>query len=647
MSQIGAISVAISADGSGFTKATNRAQKEARQTGTALRNSAKAFAAWAAAAAAAFISIRKVSQQYGIMDNLAKTSDALSIQQERLQALQHTASLTGTSADQLSTNLERMQRNLGRVAREGGPAEKALKDIGISARDIINLPADQQLERIAQSMSGVENAAVRASIAQDLFGRDGVRMLKMMEQLKEDGLDPVVDELEQMGVALSRVDTAKVEAANDAMFKAGQVVEGIFNRIGVKFAPFVEQAALAIVELSKETQGFANVVDSSFKGAVWAVGTFADGLRGIQIITKGLVAGFEGFAFAVNRIFLAVTRSVDRLINGAIGSINVLIEGINKIPGVGVSAIDSFTSSATKMFEENAAYWSDSLSGTLEDMHKLAMKPLPSEGIKKFVDDVQDAAQKAAQSISDAQGGEGGDAMAMLTEAQIAELDKRLEAIRVAGLSEQALMAEKYEADLEALQEALEHELITQEHYNELALQTAERHADALTEIDRKAADERLRIEEMERRTKMQGMQTMFNNLSQLMNTSSRKLFEIGKASAIANAVVSAYEGIALTMSKYPYPLNVGMAAAHGAAAFAQVRAIKSQSFTSGAGAGQVFSGGQPATPVTGGVGPQQPSRNISISLTGSSFGAGGIRDLIGEINEAVGDGIKLNVTGG
>jgi hypothetical protein len=59
------------------------------------------------------------------------------------------------------------------------------------------------------------------------------------------------------------------------------------------------------------------------------------------------------------------------------------------------------------------------------------------------------------------------------------------------------------------------------------------------------------------------------------------------------------------------------------------------------------FQGGQPSMPTGGQVGPQQPARNVSISLTGDNFGAGGIRGLIREIGEQLGDGFNFSVTGG
>jgi hypothetical protein len=73
MSTIGAISVRISGDSSGFTKAANQAQRDAAKTSKSLQQSVAQFAKWAAAGATAYMSLKKVSDQFGILDNLAKT----------------------------------------------------------------------------------------------------------------------------------------------------------------------------------------------------------------------------------------------------------------------------------------------------------------------------------------------------------------------------------------------------------------------------------------------------------------------------------------------------------------------------------------------------------------------------------------------
>lgn len=124
----------------------------------------------------------------------------------------------------------------------------------------------------------------------------------------------------------------------------------------------------------------------------------------------------------------------------------------------------------------------------------------------------------------------------------------------------------------------------------------------------------------------------------------SRKAFEISKAAGIANAVVSAYKGIALTLSEYPYPLSIAMAAAQAAVAFAQVKAISSQSFGKTGGAAPSLAGGTPAppvTPVTGGIGPSGSGGRLIVEGIDPSalFSGRAVRELMERIAEHQRDG--------
>lgn len=274
MAKAGTVTLELDANSVKLIRELQRAQRQTSKSGQSMRKSmndafasirkealrsTKYIAGIATAAAAAAAAIFR--SQGAMLDELAKTSDALGIQQERLQALQLVADLTGTSAGQLSTNLERMQRNIGRVAREGGPAQKALDDIGVSIRDIINLKPDQQLEVLARALADVENQSVKASIAQDLFGRDGVRMLKLMEQLKDNGLTPVVNELEAMGIAFTRLDTAKVERANDELQKAREVSQAMARQFTVGISVSVATLSNMFVESRKGVESISDSVD--------------------------------------------------------------------------------------------------------------------------------------------------------------------------------------------------------------------------------------------------------------------------------------------------------------------------------------------------------------------------------------------------
>lgn len=309
MASAGTVTLELDANSVKLIRELQKAQKQTkRSTNTMAKDASKAFASMrknamqatkfilgiGTAMAAAGTQIFRVQSR--MMDELAKTSDALGIQQERLQALQMVADLTGTSANQLSTNMERMQRRLGEVARNGGQAERALAEIGVPIQDIINMKPDEQLEMLSKALAGVENQAVKASIANDLFGRDGVRMLKLMEQLNTQGLQPVVDELESMGVALTRLDTAKVERARDELAKAREVAQVTARQFTIGISTAVATLSNMFVESRKGADSIADSVEEILTNAI--IGTIrlsATVGRFLEPIKAGIKSIWEGF----------------------------------------------------------------------------------------------------------------------------------------------------------------------------------------------------------------------------------------------------------------------------------------------------------------------------------------------------------------
>jgi hypothetical protein len=608
------------------------------------------FAAVGAAAAAAYI---KTAAE---VDNLAKTADRLGIGVEALQALRFAAEQTGATAEQLDKGLVKLTKGVSEAARGTGEAAQAFKLLNIDAKTLIGLSPDQQFNRIADAVQGLGSQSDRVSVAMRLFGEEGTALINTMSGGSA-AVSALTDEAKLLGLTLSRTDAAKVEQANDAIGRINTMIKGGLQVATAEFAPIVAALADEFKDLVLEAGGFGPMIGRAMDYGVKVVGVFANGLRGINIIVKGLELGFEAFGFAINRIFLAASRSIDWLINGAIGNINKLIEGVNNIPGVGIAAIEQFTSMGTKFFEENTQYWSDAMVETMAEMHDLAMLPLPSEGVEAWVEQVKAKAQEAAEAVAAAQQGlapSGVAAVPGMSDEELAQLEKRVEAIRQSTLTERELMLEKYEMDLEDLKLARENKLLTDEEYNALELDRFINHMDELGAIEQEAAAKRQAVLDQERQAKLNVVQGMFSNLSTLMNTGSRKLFEIGKAASIANALVSGYEAV---VSSYAAgakiggpPVGAAFAATAAAATFAQIQQIRAASFGQKS-APVTFDGGIPtqATSQAGAQGPQGggAGRNVSISLVGESFSRDQVRGLIDAFNTELNDGYKLTVSGG
>ena len=217
----------------GMDKAARHSQRRTREMQQQWRNVRSTIMRVGAALGVAF-SARQfqqvISRNAQLIDSLAKTADAMGVPIERLQTLQTAGQLAGISGEQLTTSLQRMQRALGDAARGGTGASKALETLGINLRDIVNLSPDQQLEAIAKAFAGVENEAIRASLAQELFGRSGAQMLNLIRSLEKDGLQPLQRELEQLGFLLDREGAARVEQMNDALTMLGKFSQGAGSR---------------------------------------------------------------------------------------------------------------------------------------------------------------------------------------------------------------------------------------------------------------------------------------------------------------------------------------------------------------------------------------------------------------------------------
>jgi len=204
------------------------------------------------------------------------------------------------------------------------------------------------------------------------------------------------------------------------------------------------------------------------------------------------------------------------------------------------------------------------------------------------------------------------------------------EDIQLARLEEQRQKdierAQQKIQDKIALREAL---LAIDQDYDErraqLGIQTAQR----IEEIERRAAERRAAVEKQAQQAKLQLTGEMLGKMSALMNTRSRKLFELGKAAAIANAVVDTAQGVAKALGSAPPPLNFALAAAVGAAGAVQISRIASTKFGSqsagvasaggvpNVGGGPIGTragaGGLPTAPAAPQQAPQAPSINITV----------------------------------
>jgi hypothetical protein len=339
-----------------------------------------------------------ISNSANLIDSLAKTASAIGVPIERLQALGTIAELTGTNADQLSVNLERMQRRLGELARGGGKGTAdALADIGLNIKEIVNLSADRQLEEIAKAFASVENATVRASIANDLFGRDGVRMLKLLNHLSTDGLQPMQNELERLGFLLTSEGAARVEQMNDSLTMLGKFSQGVSQQMTVALAPAIQAVAWSLTDAAKESGGFRDEFEAAADKIIRAAAFIQDAIAGFGIVMQ---ATGRGMAVVLLSMELGLWQLADAIVNGPINSINTLINLMNRVRGVNIGSVGPMFERPTQQI----AMLKQAIEEGVRDIDEGLMRSLPGSGLieryEKAKQQAEEAGRKAGERFS-------------------------------------------------------------------------------------------------------------------------------------------------------------------------------------------------------------------------------------------------------
>ena len=358
-----------------FKQSTRASKDWANKTRAATDSTARFIFKSATVAAAALTTMYVANAR--ALDSLAKTTDKLGELPEELVGLQHAAEITGNSIETTNTALQRMVRRVAEAARGSGEAKDVIKELGLDAGELARQTPVQQFREFAGAMQNVKTQGDRVRIAMKLFDTEGVSLVNTLA-LGKDGLAAMSTEAEQLGLTVSRVDLAKVEAANDEFARARATTVAFGRSLAVEVAPLVGAISEQFREASKEAGGFGVVAVDVVDSVVTGFSYLADTIHGVRAVWKGLTA-------------LVADAIADQLEGIALVD-SGLRKLINLIPGLEVQT-EGFLQNLAQSFRASA----DQLA---TEFNEFALQPLPGGKIRDWVEDVREKAQAAAEQVA-------------------------------------------------------------------------------------------------------------------------------------------------------------------------------------------------------------------------------------------------------
>lgn len=621
-----------------------------------------------------------IAKSMEAIDAQAKLADRLGITTDELAALSLAADLSGTSVYTVARASNMLSRQLEEAKGGSKEAAQSFAMLGLSLNDLSNMKSDQQMGAVADALNNIKDASQRTTIQFDLFGRSAMEL----DAFIRDGSQGIADakaQVDALGGAISRVDMEGVEKANDSWTSMVAIVTRVKDELAAQLAPAIDyvlkNAITFTTDFIKRMGGVRQMISDTLISTL----TFADGwVRTAQTIggvltnlgalikaafgnvvasidlmwagSKLMVAKFVAFSGTQISELLFQASALVRAVKGGQAAADALMESaysIGRNSGMGAteaeiafgkaknSALDA--AEATKAAFKGIFDVDNSGSATIQkliaDLHMAALTP--------------QAKQEAAPSMGEFSGGTAS-ASPAVSKAQ-ADAAAKLQILRKSLMDERELEMVAYSEKIIAINAMKDEQFLFDGERYALIEGLKAQHEAKLTGMEQEAADKRKALAQQELRTRLSNASTFFSNMSSLMNSGSKKLFAIGKASAYATTIVNTAEAAmscfaAGSKQGGPY-LGAAYAAAAIAAGAVQLATI---SGASPGGGGSVSSGGM-GVPSISGSNPNSP--NVGVNQNGSSsqdlnITVNGVMDknlliqLAEELNKLRGDGVVI-----
>ncbi|WP_157231183.1 phage tail tape measure protein [Kiloniella laminariae] len=244
-------------------------------------------------------------------DAAGKLSRQLGVSVEGFQQLNYWADRASMSQEEVQQNTRQLNLRLADAASGKNKKVAELFDqLGVSLRDMNGnvRNAVDVMPELADAFKGNENAAIRSSMAAELFGGRGIKMITLLEQ-GSDALREQSEEARRYGL-LTEENAKAAEEFADEQARLAWAFKGVSNAVGAELLPVLkplmeqlrewlilnrEVIAGKIGEVVKEiSDGLAKIdfrlVLEGISGFITSVKSAVDWVGGWKVVLIGLAA---------------------------------------------------------------------------------------------------------------------------------------------------------------------------------------------------------------------------------------------------------------------------------------------------------------------------------------------------------------------
>ena len=312
----GAAYVELSIRDNRLTKGLAAAAAKLKAFGAGITSLGTQFLGLGAALAAPLFAAAKLFADTG--DQIAKMSARTGIAVESLSELAFAVSQSGSDLETFEAAVRRMQKVLVDAAGGSKEAADTLGRLGLTVADLKALGPEEQFKLLAERLSRVENPALRAALAMDLFGKSGTRLLPLMAGGAR-GIEELQQKARALGLTISTEDARAAEELTDALDVTWRVIKrGVFA-VGAALVPALKDLAGWVVSTTRDVSAW---IDRN-RGLVVSVAKIAAVVLGVGavLVALGAAVSLAGFAISGLVSLFSMLGTVIGVIGSALGAL--------------------------------------------------------------------------------------------------------------------------------------------------------------------------------------------------------------------------------------------------------------------------------------------------------------------------------------
>ena len=330
--------VEVLLDDDEFNKGVDDMELRVRNIARALRPLTRSFSVLGGAISAPFVIGARSLVTYG--GELNRVSENMGTGVEQLSRYAIAAELAGSNIDVLADSANTMGERLIQASEGSGEAARALEQLGISVSDVLGISNDplERLDFLAQQILAIEDASIRAGVAQSLLQDSFLETLRAFELM----------ETEAEFIERTQFTDRNREAAADL---AGELrrLNIAFRTLAVELGTSVAPALALTAELATPILLFARDFVAEHPNLTAAVA----GIGSAMLVLSGAIAAM-GPLISFFRPVVAGFGRLIQVIGGfgtAVGAVAVQLVTVTVLSQeLGRSLADMFTGVRTRAF---------------------------------------------------------------------------------------------------------------------------------------------------------------------------------------------------------------------------------------------------------------------------------------------------------